>query len=253
MLRQGTGRKGWIPPAIPALTRGGAGGTGAGHRGLKIRVKSGRKKASSRRWLERQLNDPYVARARHDGYRSRAAYKLLEIDARYGLIKPGMRIVDLGAAPGGWSQVAAAKTGSSVEKPLVVAIDTLGMEPLAGVVVLEKDFLDSGAPDLLHQALGGEKAYLVLSDMAAPTTGHKATDHLRIMGLCEAAADFARQVLAPGGHFLAKVFRGGTEHALLADLKRDFTKVVHVKPPASRPDSAELYLLAMDFRGGSTR
>lgn len=231
------------------MAKGGAGGTGAGHRGLKTKVKSGRKKASSRQWLERQLNDPYVARAKHDGYRSRAAYKLLEIDARYGLIRRGMRVVDLGAAPGGWSQVAAAKTGSSAAKPLVVAIDMLGMEPLAGVVVLEKDFLDPDAPELLRQALGGEKAGLVLSDMAAPATGHKATDHLKIIGLCEAAADFARHVLAPGGHFLAKVLRGGTEHTLLADLKRNFVKVVHVKPPASRADSAELYMLAMDFRG----
>ena len=228
---------------------GPGGGTGSGHRGLKTRVRSGRRKASSRHWLERQLNDPYVAQAKQDGYRSRAAYKLLEMDVRYGLIKPGMRIIDLGAAPGGWSQVAAARTGSSAAKPLVVAIDMLGMEPLPGVIVLEEDFLDAAAPDLLRQALAGEKADLVLSDMAAPTIGHKATDHLRIMGLCEAAADFARQVLAPGGYFLAKVLRGGTEHTLLADLKRDFARVVHVKPPASRADSAELYLLAMDFRG----
>ncbi|HSG94775.1 MAG TPA: RlmE family RNA methyltransferase [Afifellaceae bacterium] len=231
------------------MNRRGAGNAGTGHRGLKTKLKSGRKKASSRQWLERQLNDPYVARARQDGYRSRAAYKLLEIDTRHGFIKRGMRVVDLGAAPGGWSQVVAAKTGSGADRPLVVAIDYLGMESLPGVVVLEKDFLDADAPELLRQALGGEKADLVLSDMAAPTTGHKATDHLRIMGLCEAAADFARQVLAPGGHFLAKVLRGGTEHTLLAGLKRDFAKVVHVKPPASRADSAELYLLAMDFRG----
>jgi 23S rRNA (uridine2552-2'-O)-methyltransferase len=238
-----------MPPATAALTKGGAGGAGTGHRGLKTKLKSGRRKASSRQWLERQLNDPYVARSKHDGYRSRAAYKLLEIDARYGFIKHGMRVVDLGAAPGGWSQVAVAKTGSSADKPLVVAIDYLGMEPLPSVIVLEKDFLDADAPELLRGALGGEKADLVLSDMATPTTGHKATDHLRIMGLCEAAADFARQVLAPGGHFLAKVLRGGTEHTLLAGLKRDFARVVHVKPPASRADSAELYLLAMDFRG----
>jgi 23S rRNA (uridine2552-2'-O)-methyltransferase len=242
-----------MPPETAALTRSGASRTGAGHRGLKTKVRSGRKKASSRQWLERQLNDPYVARARHEGYRSRAAYKLLEIDQRYKLIKRGMRVVDLGAAPGGWSQVASEKTGSSAARPLVVAIDYLGMEPLAGVIVLKKDFLDADAPELLREALGGEKADLVLSDMAAPTTGHKATDHLRIIGLCEAAADFARQVLAPGGHFLAKVLRGGTEHRLLAGLKRDFARVVHVKPPASRADSAELYLLAMDFRGGDAR
>jgi 23S rRNA (uridine2552-2'-O)-methyltransferase len=174
------------------VNKGGASTSGTGHRGLKTKVKSGRKKASSRQWLERQLNDPYVARAKHDGYRSRAAYKLLEIDARYGLIKRGMRVVDLGAAPGGWSQVAAAKTGSSAARPLVVAVDYLGMAPLAGVTVLEKDFLDADAPDLLREALGGEKADLVLSDMAAPATGHKRTDHLRIIGLCEAAADFRR-------------------------------------------------------------
>ncbi len=223
---------------------------GSGHRGLRERVKTARgRKASSQRWLERQLNDPYVARSKQEGYRSRAAYKLIEIDDRYGLLAHGRRVVDLGAAPGGWSQVAAARVGSSDENPLVVAIDYLGMDPLPGVRVLQKDFLDPDAPELIRQALGGHKADVLLSDMAAPTTGHKATDHLRIVALCEAAADFSREILAPGGRFLAKVFRGGTEHTLLAGLKRDFAKVHHVKPPASRSDSPELYLLATGYRG----
>ena len=224
--------------------------TGSGHRGLHQRVKTaGKRKVSSQRWLERQLNDPYVARSKQEGYRSRAAYKLIEIDDRFHLLKRGQRIVDLGAAPGGWSQVAAARTRSSDADPQIVAIDYLGMDPLPGVQVLTKDFLDLDAPEVLRAALGGHPADLVLSDMAAPTTGHKPTDHLRIIALCEAATDFARNVLAPGGGFLAKVFRGGTEATILADLKRDFGKVQHVKPPASRPDSPELYLLATGFRG----
>jgi 23S rRNA (uridine2552-2'-O)-methyltransferase len=223
---------------------------GSGHRGLRERVKTARKrKPSSQRWLERQINDPYVVRSKQEGFRSRAAYKLAEIDDRFSLLKPGQRVVDLGAAPGGWSQVAAARVGSTDAAPLVVAIDYLGMDPLPGVTVLEKDFLDPDATEALKAALGGARADLVLSDMAAPTTGHRATDHLRIMALCEAAAAFAREVLAPGGAFLAKVFRGGTENQLLSDLKRDFAKVQHVKPPASRPDSPELYLLATGFRG----
>ncbi len=223
---------------------------GSGHRGLRERVKTARgRKASSQRWLERQLNDPYVARSKQEGYRSRAAYKLIEIDERYGLLAHGRRVVDLGAAPGGWSQVAAARVGSTDADPRVVAIDYLEMDPLPGVRVLQKDFLDPDAPELIRQALGGHKADVLLSDMAAPTTGHKATDHLRIVALCEAAADFSREILAPGGRFLAKVFRGGTEHTLLAGLKRDFAKVHHVKPPASRPDSPELYLLATGYRG----
>jgi 23S rRNA (uridine2552-2'-O)-methyltransferase len=227
---------------------------GSGHRGLRERVKTARgRKVSSQRWLERQLNDPYVARSKQEGYRSRAAYKLVEIDDRYGILARGRRVVDLGAAPGGWSQVAAARVGSSDDDPRVVAIDYLGMDPLPGVVVLEQDFLDPDAPALLKEALGGVAADVVLSDMAAPTTGHRATDHLRIVALCEAAADFARDVLAPGGSVLAKVFRGGTEHTLLADLKRDFAKVHHVKPPASRADSPELYLLATGFRGSQRK
>jgi 23S rRNA (uridine2552-2'-O)-methyltransferase len=223
---------------------------GTGHRGLRERVKTGAKRtASSNRWLERQINDPYVARSKQEGYRSRAAYKLLEIDDRYGMLRKGQRVVDLGAAPGGWSQVAATRTGSTDTDPRIVAIDYLGMDALPGVVILEKDFLDPDAPEALKEALGGARADLVLSDMAAPTTGHRATDHLRIVALCEAAAEFAREVLAPGGAFLAKVFRGGTEGMLLTDLKRDYAKVQHVKPPASRSDSPELYLLATGFRG----
>jgi 23S rRNA (uridine2552-2'-O)-methyltransferase len=223
---------------------------GSGHRGLRERLKTARgRKLSSQRWLERQLSDPYVARSKREGYRSRAAYKLIEIDDRFHILKSGYRVVDLGAAPGGWSQVAAARVSSTDAEPRVIAVDYLGMDPLPGVRVLQKDFLDPDAPDAIKAALGGAQADVVLSDMAAPTTGHRATDHLRIVALCEAAADFAREVLAPGGSFLAKVFRGGTESKLLADLKRDFSKVQHVKPPASRADSPELYLLATGFRG----
>jgi len=226
--------------------------SGSGHRGLTTRVKTARgRKLSSQRWLERQLNDPYVARSKQEGFRSRAAYKLIEIDDRFDLLRPGHRVVDLGAAPGGWSQVAATRVGSTDAEPRVVAIDYLGMDALPGVVVLQRDFLDPDAPAAIHAALGGHRADVLLSDMAAPTTGHRATDHLRIVALCEVAADFAREVLAPDGSFLAKVFRGGTENKLLADLKRDFAKVQHVKPPASRADSPELYLLASGFRGGA--
>jgi 23S rRNA (uridine2552-2'-O)-methyltransferase len=226
------------------------GSGGSGHRALHQRLKTGRKhKASSQRWLERQLNDPYVARSKSEGYRSRAAYKLIEIDDRFQFLKRGRRVVDLGAAPGGWSQVAADRVGSTDAEPLVVAIDYLDTDAIPGVIVLKHDFLDPTAPDRIKQALGGQKADVVLSDMAAPTTGHKSTDHLRIVALCEAAADFARDVLAQGGVFLAKVFRGGTENTLLTNLKRDFAKVQHVKPPASRSDSAETYLLATGFRG----
>ena len=227
-------------------------GGGSGHRELRKRVKTARgRKASSQRWLERQLNDPYVVRSKHEGYRSRAAYKLIEIDDRFGFLKKGARVVDLGAAPGGWSQVAAARVGATGAEPLVVAVDYLEMDPLPGVTILEADFMDEGAPERIRGALGGAMANVVMSDMAAPTTGHRATDHLKIVALCEAAAEFAREVLAPGGTFLAKVFRGGTEHTLLAGLKRDFEKVRHVKPPASRADSPELYLLATGFRRAS--
>lgn len=216
---------------------------------LKVRVKSARgRKLSSKLWLERQLNDPYVARARKDGWRSRAAYKLLEIDDKQHLLKPGQRIVDLGCAPGGWCQVAARATGSADADPLVIGIDYLPVDPIPGVLIFEKDFTDPDAPEALIKALGGHKADLVLSDMAAPTTGHRATDHLRIIHLVELAADFAIQVLAPGGTFVAKVFQGGTEHELLAMLKRNFATTFHIKPPASRAESAETYLVAKGFR-----
>lgn len=213
----------------------------------KVRKKSGLKE-SSRRWLERHLNDPYVQRSKAEGFRSRAAYKLIEIDDKYHLLKPGMKVIDLGAAPGGWCQVAAQRTKSSAADPHVVGIDYLEMDPVPGAVVLQLDFLEPDAPAKLAEALGGEPD-IVLSDMAAPTTGHRRTDHLRTMHLCEVAADFAVSVLKPGGHFLAKTFQGGTEATLLDVLKKNFRSVHHVKPPASRDASVELYLLAKDFRG----
>ena len=223
--------------------------TGRGERDLKVRVRTGKgRTASSRRWLERQLNDPYVARARREGFRSRAAFKLAEIDDRFKFLKPGHRVVDLGAAPGGWSQVAAARVKSAAGQGRVVAIDILEVQPIAGVEFIELDFLDGAAPERINARLGGP-ADVVLSDMAANATGHARTDHLRTMALVEAAAAFARDVLAPNGVFLAKVLQGGTEHQLLAQLKRDYASVKHVKPAASRADSSELYLLATGFRG----
>jgi len=224
-------------------TRGKGGG-----RALKVRVKRGKgRSVSSRRWLQRQLNDPYVARAKREGYRSRSAFKLSEIDDKARFLKKGARVLDLGAAPGGWSQVAAKRVGAP-QDGRVVAIDILPMDAVPGVNFAQLDFLDPSAPDKLKAMLGGP-ADVVLSDMAANATGHARTDHLKIMALVEAAADFAREVLAPGGTFLAKVLQGGTEASLLITLKRDFTSVKHVKPPASRADSAELYLLASGFRG----
>ena len=225
---------------------------GSGHeggRGLKIKVSSkhGRRTQSSKLWLERQLNDPYVAQAKREGYRSRAAYKLLEIDERHKLLKPGQRIVDLGAAPGGWAQVAAAKVGA---RGRVIGIDLLDIETIAGVEFTVMDFNDRDAPARLKAMLGGQ-ADGVMSDMAANTTGHRKTDHLKIMGLADLAAEFAREVLSPGGFFISKVFQGGTEGELLANLKRDFAVVRHVKPKASRPGSPELYVLATGFRGGA--
>lgn len=224
-------------------TRGKGGG-----RALKVRVKRGKgRSVSSKRWLQRQLNDPYVARAKREGYRSRSAFKLSEIDDKARFLKKGARVLDLGAAPGGWSQVAAKRVGAP-QDGRVVAIDILPMDAVPGVNFAQLDFLDPSAPDKLKAMLGGP-ADVVLSDMAANATGHARTDHLKIMALVEAAADFAREVLAPGGTFLAKVLQGGTEASLLITLKRDFTSVKHVKPPASRADSAELYLLASGFRG----
>ena len=208
-----------------------------------------RRTLSSRTWLERQLGDPYVARAKREGLRSRAAYKLAEIDDKYRVLRPGARVVDLGAAPGGWSEIAARRVGA---RGRVVALDVLDMKPIPGIEFLRLDFLDAAAPERLKATLGG-KVDVVLSDMAANATGHRQTDHLRIMALAEAAAQFAREVLAAGGTFLCKVLQGGTESALLAELKRDFESVKHVKPPASRSDSAELYLLARGFRGGSPK
>lgn len=227
------------------------GGTGRkSDRDLKVRVKTSKgRKIGSTIWLQRQLNDPYVARAKAEGYRSRAAYKIIELNERYKLFRKGMRVVDLGAAPGGWSQVAAPIVGSTPENPLIVGIDFLEMDPIDGVIFLKKDFTEEDAPQMLIEALGGHKPDIVLSDMAAPTTGHRATDHLRIMALVELAADFAIQVLAPGGIFVSKVFQGGTEHELLALLKQHFTTTVHAKPPASRSGSAETYLVAKGFKG----
>lgn len=222
--------------------------SGSGARKLSQKVKKGKLKASSRRWLERHINDPYVQRARQEGYRSRAVFKLLEIDEKHRLLHGARRIIDLGAAPGGWSQIAARVTGSSDAEPRVAAIDFLEMDPLPGVRFLQMDFLDDAAPARLVEACGGAPD-VVLSDMAAPTTGHKQTDHLRTMHLCEVAAYFAVDVLAPGGHFLAKTFQGGAENALLTMLKQQFRSVVHIKPPASRSESVEMYLLAKDFRG----
>lgn len=226
---------------------GGKSGTGA-TRALHTRVKNTKVKESSRRWLERHLNDPYVKRSKIDGYRSRAAYKFIEINERYKLVGKGDRIVDLGAAPGGWSQVVSVITGSTDERPLVVAIDYLDVDPIPGVVILKKDFLDDDAPAALMEALHGAPD-LVISDMAAPTVGHRQTDHIRTMHLVEVAADFAMAVLKPGGHFLAKAFQGGTERDLLALLKRSFTSVHHVKPPASRQESVESFILAKGFKG----
>lgn len=229
---------------------GSALGASGGQRDLNVRLKTARKRtASSQRWLERQLNDPYVAAAKRAGYRSRAAYKLIEIDDKYRLLKPGGRVVDLGAAPGGWSQIAAERVQAVTGRGQVVAIDMLEMEPVAGVISAQLDFMEDGAEDWLKSKLEGGAADVVLSDMAAPTVGHAKTDHLRIMNLAEAAAHFAADVLAPGGAFLCKVFQGGTERDLLDFLRQRFSVIRHVKPPASRADSAELYVLATGFKG----
>lgn len=219
---------------------------GSGQRDLHVTVKTAKgRKVSSTLWLDRQLNDPYVSRARSEGYRSRAAYKLIELDEKYRLMKPGARVVDLGCAPGGWLQVAV-KAGAS----RVVGIDCLEMPNVPGAEHVEMDFLDAGAPAKLKAMLGGP-ADVVLSDMAAPTTGHKRTDHVRIIMLAEAALDFAGDVLAPGGTFVAKVFQGGAVGSLLDALKAQFETVRHAKPAASRSDSAEMYVVAMGFKGKS--
>lgn len=225
-------------------------GAEGGQRALKVKLKKARgRKQSSRRWLERQLNDPFVAAAKREGFKSRAAFKLTEIADKYGLLKSGDVVVDLGAAPGGWSQVAAERVRSDGGPGAVVALDILPMEPLPGVTVLQADFSAPEAEVQLMDALDGRAPNIVLSDMAAPTTGHRRTDHLRIMGLAEEALDFAIRVLAPGGAFLAKVFQGGSEKELLDSMKRNFSSVRHVKPKASRSESPELYVLATGFRG----
>jgi len=213
-----------------------------------VRTAKGRKLASTR-WLQRQLNDPYIEEAKRRGYRSRAAFKLAEIDDRHHVLRPGMTVVDLGAAPGGWSQIAAQRVRVMAGEGCVIAVDLTRMEPIAGVVQLELDLTDPEASDRIEEAMGGKKADAVLSDMHAPATGHKATDHLRIMGLVEAALDLAEASLAPGGTFLCKVIQGGASRDLIARLNRSFAKVRHVKPKASRAQSAEMYVLGTGFRG----
>ncbi len=219
---------------------------------LHVTVKSGgKRKLSSKLWLERQLNDPYVARAKREGLRSRAAYKLIEIDDKYHFLKAGMTVVDLGAAPGGWSQVAAKRIGIANGKGRVIAIDLLEMPEIAGVVFAQLDFLEPAAPERLVAMMEG-RADVVMSDMAANTTGHRKTDQLRMVGLIETSAAFAAEVLKPGGTFLAKTFQSGADAELMVQLKHDFTSVRHVKPAASRQDSSERYVLAMGFRGAQS-
>jgi len=223
--------------------------SGSGNRELKKRVKTARGRSiSSVRWLQRQINDPYVARAKKEGYRSRAAYKLIELDDKYGWLKPGKTVLDLGAAPGGWTQVAVARVKSGEEKPIVIGVDILPVDSLAGALLLELDFMDDAAPDIIRSHIPGG-VDIVLSDMAPNTTGHAATDHLRIMALLEAAYPFACEVLKPGGTFVAKVFQGGTEHELLQRMKKDFATVKHAKPKASRAGSSEIYVVASGFKG----
>ncbi|MDZ4790819.1 MAG: RlmE family RNA methyltransferase [Hyphomicrobiales bacterium] len=229
-----------------------SGTKGSGRRELTVRVLTGKKRTvSSKLWLQRQLNDPYVSAAKRDGFRSRAAYKLSELDDKYRILKPGQVVVDLGAAPGGWSQVSAARVKAEGGNGAVIAIDLTEIAAIPGVVIIHGDFLEEASQAKLTALLAGRRADVLLSDMAAPSSGHRQTDHLRIMGLCEEALAFAADVLAPDGAFLAKVLQGGAEQALLDALKRDFKLVRHVKPKASRADSAELYVLATGFRGGA--
>lgn len=234
----------------PGSSGRGGSSVGGGQRQLKQRVKTARgRKLSSTRWLERQLNDPYVTAAKRQGWRSRAAFKLIELDDKYAFLKPGQVVVDLGAAPGGWSQVAAKRVKSDDGRGRVIAIDLTDIEPVPGVEFLRIDFMTEEAVDWLRSRLPGGRADVVLSDMAAAASGQPTVDHLRIMALAEAAIDFALNVLAPGGAFVCKVLQGGTEKNLLTLLKRSFQVVRHVKPPASRADSTELYVLATGFRG----
>jgi 23S rRNA (uridine2552-2'-O)-methyltransferase len=232
--------------------KGGGGQGQSGSRKLTVRVRTAKgRKIASTRWLQRQLNDPYVEEAKRQGYRSRAAFKLAEIDDKYHLLKPGLTVVDLGAAPGGWSQIAAQRVGLTAGKGKVVALDLVAMEPVQGVIQLTVDMTDGDSPERIREALDGKPADVVLSDMHAPAMGHKSTDHLRIMSLVEAALDLAEEILAPGGAFLCKVLQGGADKELVARLNRSFAKVRHVKPKASRADSAEMYVLATGFRGAA--
>lgn len=228
--------------------------SGRGRRDLRVRVKTAKgRKLSSTLWLARQLNDPYVTRARAEGYRGRAAYKIIEIDDKFGFLKPGARVVDLGAAPGGWTQVAVARTNALGERPgkprgRVLGLDLQEMEAIAGAELRQMDFLEEEADAQVRAWLGGQ-ADVVMSDMAAAASGHPQTDYMRIVALCEVAADLAEEVLAPGGVFVSKVLGGGAEPALVARLNKSFAKVAHVKPPASRKDSSEKFLVATGFRG----
>lgn len=239
------------------MARGGKSGgntSGPGSRSLRVRVRTARgRKLSSTRWLERQLNDPYVQRAKKEGYRGRAAFKILELDDKFHFLRPGARVVDLGCAPGGWSQVAVERVNALGQKPgkpvgRIIGVDLQEVEPIAGAELHVLDFLEEGADDKVRAWLDG-KADVVMSDMAAASSGHQATDHLRIIALCEAAADFAMDVLEDGGTFVAKVLAGGAEAGLQTTLKRAFTRVANVKPPASRADSSEKFVVAMGFRG----
>ncbi|MBB1498608.1 RlmE family RNA methyltransferase [Paracoccus sp. MC1862] len=251
-MATGSGGKGRGP--VPG-SRAGKGTSGRGQRDLRVRVKTAKgRKLSSTLWLERQLNDPYVARAKREGYRGRAAYKILELDDKYGFLKPGARVVDLGCAPGGWCQVAAGRVnalGEARGKPQgrVLGVDLQAVDPIAGAEIHQLDFLSDGADEQVKAWLGG-RADVVMSDMAAASSGHKGTDHLRIVALVEAAADFAFDVLEAGGTFVAKVLAGGAEQGLQAILKQNFATVANVKPPASRSDSSEKFVVAMGFRGG---
>ena len=241
------------PPKGGRSARGGGGerkdrGGRRGARGLSVRVKTAKgRKVSSTLWLDRQLNDPFVREAQRLGYRSRAAFKLTGLDERFHLLRSGLRVVDLGAAPGGWTQVAVERVKPATTRGKVIALDITPMDPVPGATVLTADFIEDEALKLLHDALGGQ-ADLVLSDMAPPAIGHAATDHIRIMALAETAFAFAEEVLAPNGAFVAKVLQGGTENTLLAAVKRRFGKVRHAKPPASRADSSEIYLIATGFK-----
>jgi 23S rRNA (uridine2552-2'-O)-methyltransferase len=229
--------------------KSGGGDRPGGGRGKTTRVKTARgRTVSQTRWLQRQLNDPFVEAAKREGYRSRAAYKLSGLDDQVKFLRPGLRVIDLGAAPGGWTQVAVQRVKPKKGGGQVIGIDLTPVDPIAGATILHGDFMDDDAPDRLKALMEGP-VDVVLSDMAAPATGHPQTDHLRIMALAEAAQDFAEQVLAPGGVFVAKVLRGGTERTLLDRLKRGFEKVRHIKPAASRSDSAEIFVVATGFRG----